>query len=305
MSRAVRFHEFGPASVLRIDEVTVAEPRAGRVRVAVRTAGINPADYKRREGLTTSADFAFPAGVGRELAGVVEAVGEGVSGFSVGDEVFGAVPDGSIADLVVTNPANLARRPRELDWAVAGGLALVGQTAHDAVASLHLTADDTVLVSAAAGGVGTVICQLARLAGATVIGTAGRANHDFLRGLGVIPVLYGDGMDERIRDVAPGRITAVFDQQGRETVEAAIRLGVPRERINTIAMDPHELGVERVGRGPADAPTLAALAARVVDGSLVLPVAATYPLDRVRQAFEQLEAGHVRGKVVIVVDEPV
>ena len=304
MSRAVRFHEFGPVSVLRIDEVTVAEPRAGRVRVAVRTAGINPADYKRREGLATSPDFAFPAGVGRELAGVVETVGAGVTGFSVGDEVFGTVPDGSIADLVVTNPANLARKPSELGWAAAGGLALVGQTAHDAVASLHLTADDTVLVSAAAGGVGTVICQLARLAGATVIGTAGRANHDFLRGLGVIPVVYGDGMVERIRDAAPGPITAVFDQQGRETVEAAIRLGVPRKRINTIAMDPRELGVERVGRGPADAPTLAALAARVVDGSLVLPVAATYPIARVRQAFEQLEGGHVRGKIVIVIDQP-
>ena len=300
MSRAVRFHQFGSASVLRVDDVVVAQPGPGRVGVAVRAAGINPADVKRREGLTADRDLAFPAGVGRELAGVIDAVGEGVSRLAVGDEVFGTVPDGALGDRVVTDPANLAIKPSGLDWAVAGGLALVGQTAHDAVASQRITANDTVLVSAAAGGVGVVVCQLARLAGATVVGTAGPANHAFLESLGVIPVLYGEGLVERVREAAPGGITVVFDQQGRATVEAALRLGVRPERINTIAMDPRELGVERVGRGPADVPTLDALAARVVDGSIVLPVAATYPLAEVRRAFEHLESGHVRGKIVVV-----
>ncbi|MCU1423761.1 MAG: quinone oxidoreductase [Microbacteriaceae bacterium] len=301
MSLAARYHEFGPPSVLRIENIDAPLPKPGKVRIAVRAAGLNPSDYKTREGMTMgSAAFSFPAGVGRELAGVVEKLGQGVTSLAVGDEVFGNVVSGAVATLAVTNPDNMARKPAGLDWVTAGGLALAGQTAHDAVASQRVTADDTVLVSAAAGGVGVIIAQLARLAGATVIGTASAANHEFLEGLGVIPVAYGHGLADRVRAVAPAGVSVVFDQHGRETVEAAIDLGVPRTRINSIAMDPEEFGIERVGRGPINTQTLETLARLVVEGSLVIPIEATYPIAETRQAFEHLESGHLRGKIVIV-----
>jgi NADPH:quinone reductase-like Zn-dependent oxidoreductase len=158
-----------------------------------------------------------------------------------------------------------------------------------------------VLVSAAAGGVGVIVAQLARLAGATVVGTASQRQHAFLESLGVLPVAYGEGLVERVRAVAPRPVTVVFDQHGRETIEVAIALGVDRSRINTIATEPAEFGIERVGRGPANPATLERLAALVVDGSIVIPIDSTYPLERTRDAFVELEAGHTRGKIVIEV----
>jgi len=301
MSLAVKYNEFGPPSVLKVVEVPTPTAKPGRVRVAVRAAGLNPADYKGREGQFHGPSFTFPAGIGRELAGVVDQVGEGAEGFAVGDEVFGTMVSGALAEYAVTNPASLAPKPAGLDWATAGGLALAGTTAWDSLASQNVTADDTVLVSAAAGGVGVIISQLALRAGATVIGTASEGNHPFLRELGVIPVAYGAGLVDRIRAAAPQGVTVVFDHHGAETIEAAIELGVDRERINTIATDPADYGVVRVGRGPANAATLASLAALVVSGELVVPVEAVYPLGEVVAAFEHLEHGHVRGKIVVTV----
>jgi NADPH:quinone reductase-like Zn-dependent oxidoreductase len=299
MSQAVKYNEFGPASVLRVVEVQTPQAGPGKVRIAVRTAGINPADYKGREGQFHGPSFSFPAGIGRELAGVVDQLGEGVTEFRVGDEVFGTLPSGAIAEYAVVKAGNLAPKPAGLDWVSAGGLALAGTTAWDSVASQNLTADDTLLVSAAAGGVGVLVCQLARLAGATVLGTAGAANHEFLRGLGVVPVAYGGGLVDRIRAAAPQGVTVVFDHHGAETIEAGLALGVAPERINTIAADPADFGVVRVGRGPANPDTLAKLAALVVEGSLLLPIEATYPMGEVVAAFDRLEAGHARGKIVV------
>jgi len=301
MSLAAKYNGFGPASVISVVEVQTPNAKPGKVRVAVRAAGLNPADYKTREGQIHGPSFTFPAGIGRELAGVVDQLGEGAEGFSVGDEVFGTTVSGAIAEYAVTNPAGLALKPAALDWTVAGGLALAGTTAWDAVASQNLTADDTVLVSAAAGGVGVLVCQLAMRAGATVIGTAGEANHDFLRGLGVIPVGYGPGLVDRVRAAAPQGVTVVFDHHGAETIEAGIALGVARERINTIAADPADFGVVRVGRGPANRATLETLAALVVEGALVVPVEAVFPLAEVVPAFERLENGHLRGKIIVTV----
>ncbi|GAB2461217.1 NADPH:quinone reductase-like Zn-dependent oxidoreductase [Conyzicola lurida] len=304
MSRAVKYNEFGPASVLRVENLDAPKPKAGKVRIAVKAAGINPSDSKTREGVMHGPSFTFPAGTGRELAGIVESVGEGVGELSVGDEVFGLVASGAVADLAVTNPANLARKPAGLDWATAGALSLAGQTAFNAVRSQSITASDVVLVSAATGGVGVIAAQLARLAGATVIGTASEANHEFLESLGVIPVSYADAagttLADRVRSVAPGPVTVVLDQHGRDTIQAGFDLGVAPGRINTIAADAADYGVEGVGRGPIDTATLATLAGLVVDGSLVVPIAATFPIEETRAAFELLDGGHVRGKVVIV-----
>lgn len=299
MSRAARFDEFGPASVLKVVDLDEPQAGPGQVRVRVKAAGLNPADYKRRNGGSQYV-VELPSGIGRELAGIVDQVGEGVSRLSPGDEVFGTVADGAIAEHVVAGAATFAIKPAEVSWAVAGGLALVGQTAHDALVSQHLTDADTVLVSAAAGGVGLITAQLARLAGATVIGTAGEGNHEFLKQLGVIPISYGPGLADRLRTAAPQGVTVVFDHHGAETIEAAIELGVDKARINTIATDPTRYGTVRVGRGPNNTATLDTLARLVATGELVVPIEANYGLTEVVAAYDRLEQGHLRGKVVIV-----
>ncbi|TBN56415.1 NADP-dependent oxidoreductase [Glaciihabitans arcticus] len=301
-ARSARYSTYGPASVLSIVTRDVAPPAAGKVRVAVRVAGLNPADTKIREGLWPSLPAQFPAGIGREMAGVVEAVGEGVTLVTVGDEVFGNVAGSAIAQYVLTNQINLAHKPVELDWITAGGMSLVGQTAWDSVASQSVTAEDVVLVSAAAGGVGSITSQLLVRAGATVIGTASESNHEFLRSIGVIPVSYGPGLVDRVRAAAGDRtVTVVFDHHGAETIEAGLALGVDPSRINTIAADAEQFGVVHVGRGPINAATLEELARLVVAGELVFDVDSTYPLDEVVAAFEHLDGGHVRGKIVVTI----
>ena len=301
MSLAARYDEFGPASVLKLVDVGELHPGNGEVRVRVKAAGLNPVDYKKRRGGSKYV-VSLPARIGREAAGVVDEVGEGVTTLSVGDEVFGLVGDGGIAEAVVVPAESLAHKPAALDWTIAGALALAGQTAHDAFASQHVGADDVVLVSAAAGGVGLTIAQLAVRAKATVIGTASETHHDFLRELGVIPVSYGPGLADRVRVAAPRPVTVVFDNHGAETIEAAIELGVPRHRINSIATDPAEYGVVRVGRGATNTATLDKLADLVVSGQLVVPIERAYPLSEVVAAYEHLERGHLRGKIVIVAD---
>lgn len=299
MSRAVLFDRAGPASVLYLAEVDPLQPGAGEVRIAVETVGLNPADYKLREG--NHGSLSFPATLGRELSGVIEAVGDGVTRLSVGDAVFGTVADNALGELIVVSQDNLAPKPTALSWVVAGGLALAGQTAWDEFASQRVTDADTVLVSAAAGGVGTIVAQFAVRAGATVIGTASEAHHDLLRSRGIIPVTYGPGLADRVRAAAPGPVTVVFDHSGSETIEAALALGVPAARINTIAMDPSVHDVVRVGRGPADPATLERLAGLVVAGELAVDIAAVYPLEQIVAAFERLENGHLRGKVIVAI----
>ncbi|MEO6115425.1 MAG: NADP-dependent oxidoreductase [Pseudolysinimonas sp.] len=305
MNRAVRFDRFGGPEVLQLVDEPVAEPGPGEVRVALRAAGLNPADAKRRAGGPQYV-VTLPTGIGRELAGVVEAVGGGVRAaagatqLTVGDEVFGTVPDGAFQTHLVADASFFARKPAALPWPVAGALALVGQTAWDALASQPLRAGECILVSAAAGGVGGVLSQLAVLRGIRVIGSASVGNHDWLRSRGVEPVEYGPGLVDAVRALAPDGITAAFDLQGAGTVRQFLELGIPPHRINTNAMDPTEFGIRRVGRGPTSIPTLDALAALVVSGDVELPIAASYPFDGVADAFRRLETGHLRGKVVIV-----
>jgi NADPH:quinone reductase-like Zn-dependent oxidoreductase len=300
MMRAARFDRLGPASVIRVVEVAQPHPAPGEVRVRVKAVGLNPVDYKMREG-TSRHSVTLPSGIGRELAGIVDELGDGVSALEIGDRVFGTVHIGTLADYAVVPAANLARKPAELHWNLAGSLALAGQTAYDAFASQSVTSADTVLVSAAAGGVGSIVAQLSVRAGATVIGTAGNANQAYLASFGVIPVLYGPGLADRVRAAAPAPVTVVFDHHGAETIETALELGVDRSRINTIATDPALYGVRRVGRGGPSTPTLDTLARLVVRGELTIAIDSTYPLSEVVAAFEHLERGHLRGKVVVVV----
>jgi NADPH:quinone reductase-like Zn-dependent oxidoreductase len=309
-NRVVRFARFGGPEVLELAAEPLTEPGPGQVRVELRAAGLNPADAKRREG-GPQYTVTLPTGIGRELAGVVEAVGAGVAHLAPGDEVFGTVPDGAFQTHLVTDASFFARKPAALPWEVAGSLALVGQTAWDALASQPLesagagASRPTIIVSAAAGGVGGVLSQLAVLRGIRVIGSASPANHDWLRSRGIEPVSYGPELVAEVRALAPEGVTAAFDLHGQAAVRQFLELGIPPHRVNTNAMDPSEFGIRRVGRGPTSIPTLDALAALVVAGDVELPIAASFPFDEVADAFRRLETGHLRGKVVIVGPVPV
>lgn len=300
-SRVVRYHERGGPEVLRFETVEVAPPGPGEVRVRFAAGGLNPVDAKIRSGRSRIV-LPLPVDVGREFAGVVDEVGPDIDAFAPGDAVFGSIPQGAFADWVLAPVGVLARVPDGVPLDVAAGLALAGQTAWDALASQGLAAGDTIVVSAAAGGVGGILSQLAVRRGIRVIGTAGTGNHDWLRAHGVEPVVYGGGLRERLAAAAPDGVAAVFDQAGAETIEAALDLGVPPERVNTIATDASAHGVRNVGRGAVHPPTLDALAALVASGDLDVPIAAAFPLSEVREAFAFLEAGHLRGKVVVTAD---
>lgn len=298
-AHAVVYRRWGGPEVLELEQCEVAPPGPGEVRVLLKAAALNPVDYKIRAG-GSRYGFPLPITAGREFAGVIDSVGDGVEGFRPGDAVFGGIPSGTFSSVLLAPADVLARVPDGLPWEVAAGIALAGQTARDALASQHLEAGDRIVVSAAAGGVGGILCQLAVERGITVIGTAGIDNHAWLASLGVQPVLYGEGLLDRLRALSPEPPTAVFDLHGPPTIQAALEWGVPPERINTNATDPTAFGVRGVGRGPVHPPTLEALAERVADGRLVIPVEARFPLAEARAAFERLEQGHLRGKVVLL-----
>jgi NADPH:quinone reductase-like Zn-dependent oxidoreductase len=302
MPRRVEYTRFGGPEILDLIEVDRPEPGAGQVRVRVRSAGLNPIDWKIFTGRAASAyGVEPPSGNGNDFAGEVDALGDGVSGLSLGDLVFGGARNDAQADYLVIDATHVAPVPDGLTLDQAGSLDIAGRTAVASVAAVGVTAGDVVLVSAAAGGVGVLAAQLAIRAGATVIGTASDDNHDFLRSLGVIPVPYGDGLADRIRDAAPAPLTAALDNHGRPTIDAALALGVAPQRINTIADRPaaSELGLSAVGGAAASLADLADVAALIARGDLALPIDSVYPLERVREAYEHLMAGHLRGKVVL------
>lgn len=305
MSRAVRFEQYGGIDVLNVVDVADPVPGPGQLLVRVKAAGINPGESKIRQGMLHERwPATFPSGQGSDLAGVVESVGDGANGFHAGDEVIGFTDNrASQAELVVIDAENATRRPAGVPWEVAGALFVAGATAWAAARSVDLTEGDTVVVSGAAGGVGSLTVQLARRAGATVIGLASERNHEWLRGHGVIPVTYGDGVADRIREAAPGGVDAFIDTVGSPYVELALELGVAPDRIDTIAdfeaVAKHGVKAEGNAAG-ASAETMAELAALIDEGALELPIAGTYPLDRVRDAYTELERNHTHGKIVLV-----
>ena len=304
MPKAVRFEEYGGVEVLNVVEVPMPEPGPGQVLVEVKAAGINPGEAKIREGLLHSRwPATFPSGQGSDLAGIVAQTGPGVTGFAEGDEVIGFTDiRASHAEYVLAEAGNLTARPAGVPWEAAGSLFVVGATAYAAVRAVALTTGDTVVVSGAAGGVGSVTVQLARRAGATVIGLASPANHDWLRGHGVIPVSYGAGVADRIRQAAP-KVDAFIDTFGGDYVQLALDLGVQPEPIDTIANFDAvaRYGVKAEGNAVgASAEVLAELAGLIDAGELEIPIAATFPLAQVRDAFRLLAGGHTRGKIVLL-----
>jgi NADPH:quinone reductase-like Zn-dependent oxidoreductase len=302
--KAVRFDEYGGIDVLKVVDVPRPVPGAGQVLVQVKAAGINPGEAKIREGLMHARwPATFPSGEGSDLAGIVAETGPGVTSFSTGDEVIGWTDNrASQAQYVVVEEQHLTAKPGGVLWTVAGALFVAGATAYAAVRAVDLTAGDTVVVSGAAGGVGSLAIQLARRAGASVIGLASQAHFQWLEGHGVVPVAYGDGVAERIRQAA-SKVDAFIDTYGAEYVELALELGVEPSRIDTIA------NFEAVGRfgvkgdgsaAGSSASVLAELAALIAAGELEVPIAATFPLDRVQDAYRRLAKGHILGKIVLL-----
>ena len=305
MARAVQFDSYGDVDVLHVAEVAVPTPAEGEVVVAVRAAGINPGEAAIRSGLfDAGSSGAFPSGQGSDLAGIVSAVGAGVTAFGVGDEVLGwSWRRSSQADYVQVPADQLIAKPAALSWEAAGSLYVVGATAYAAVRAVDPKAGETVVVSGAAGGVGTLVVQLLRSRGAAVVGIASPANHPWLAAHGVIPVGYGEDLAVRLRQAAGGVVDAFIDLFGPEYVRLAVELGVPRDRIETIISfaAAQEFGTR--AQGSADGTSvevLAEMADLVATGRLELPIAATYPLDQVREAYAELDKRHTRGKIVLI-----
>jgi NADPH:quinone reductase-like Zn-dependent oxidoreductase len=305
MARAVRFDHYGGREVLYIADVEIPEPPAGEVVVEVRAAAINPGEVSIREGaLADVFPATFPSGEGSDLAGVVSSVGDGVTEFAVGDEVLGwSWRRSSHAEYSAVPITQLIHKPAGLGWEVAGSLYVVGCTAYAAVRAVSAGAGDTVAVSAAAGGVGTVVVQLLRLKGANVLGIASEHNHAWLREHGATPIAYGDGLADRLRAAAPDGIDAFIDLFGPDYVQLAVDLGIQRDRINTIIARQKAAELGTKVEGSANASTtevLSEIAELVASGEVEIPIAATFPLDEVRAAYAEIEARHTRGKIVLI-----
>jgi NADPH:quinone reductase-like Zn-dependent oxidoreductase len=304
MPRAVRFDKYGGIEVLQVVEVERPAPGPGKVLVRVKAAGINPGEASIRKGLFAERwPATFPSGQGSDLAGIVEEAGPGVTNVGVGDEVIGFTENrASQAEFVLVDSGNLVPRPGNVSWEQAGALFVAGTTAFAAVRSVALSPGDTVVVSGAVGGVGSIAVQLARNAGAKVIGLASDANHKWLSDHGIIPVTYGDGVEDRIRAASGGKVDAFIDTFGGGYVELALKLGVTPNRIDTIIdfAAAAKYGVKAEGNQvAATAEVLGQLAGLLSARRLEIPIAKVYPLAEVRDAYRELEQRHTRGKIVL------
>lgn len=304
--RAAAIDAFGPPETLHVQELPRPEASGDRVLVRVVSAGVQPTDAAIRGGWTPpGATITFPQILGNEFSGVVTGVGPNVTGFAVGDAVLGFNVLGCYAEYVAVPETQLVHTPPEVAWEAAGALSASGQTAHTALEELSVAEGETVVVHGAAGGVGSMFTQLALLRGATVVGTASPDNHEYLRGLGAVPVGYGDGQADRIRAAAEGPIDAVLDTAGHENLRTAVGLTEDRTRTATIVDMglATELGC-RIVRSQRSTERLAELVRLVAAGRLNVHIRRVYTLDEVAEAHRDVETGHGRGKVVLTIGEP-
>ncbi|GCF11040.1 NADP-dependent oxidoreductase [Dictyobacter arantiisoli] len=309
MSRAIMYTSFGGPDVLELQDI--AEPHAGsdEVRVRVAAAGLNPMDW----GISSKPDAAamfgitLPSGFGTDFAGIIDEVGQNVKDFHLGDRVFGGAIGRAVADSIVLNVSaaeTLYHTPSGISDIIASALPVAGLTANAALSVIGVTSGDTVLIGGAAGGVGTFAVQLAKLAGATVIGTGSEDSFDYLRTLGALPVTYGPGLADRVRQLAPNGVDAATALVGTETIDVALALGISPARISAIAAGPNPPGgVHATGAAQASPGALDSITDAIRSGKLIVPIAATFPIERTREAVTLQRGGHVRGKVVITLSE--
>jgi NADPH2:quinone reductase len=310
MPKAVQLSAYGGIDQLHIVEVAKPEPKPDEVIIRVVAAGTNPGEISIREGLLRDMfPMEFPFGQGADFAGRVDSVGAEVTEFAPGDEVLGWSDRRSAhAEYVASSPSHLILKPPTLDWFRAGSLYIAATTAVGAVRAVSLKPGNVVAISGAAGGVGSLAIQLARRTGARVIGIASNESADFLRSVGVEPVAYGDGLEERLRTIAPSGIGAFIDLFGGGYLELAFALGVARERINTIIdfAGAQKYGVKTDGSAAAASrETLASVANLVAWGEIVMPLTAIYPFAALRDAYTELARRKAHGKIVLALDSTI
>jgi NADPH:quinone reductase-like Zn-dependent oxidoreductase len=303
--RAVKFISYGGPDVLDVVEVQRPAAGPGQVVVAVVTAATNPGEIGIREGHFAAVWPAhFPEGQGNDFAGYIAEIGSGVHDFTVGDEVLGFAPRAAQAEYVALRTDRIAAKPPGLSWEAASTIAGAGATAWASVAAVNPQPGETIVVSAAAGGVGIYAAQLARLRGADVIGTCGESNVDLLKSLGIRPVHYGPGLSRQLRDLAPNGIDGYIDTYGSGNVSLAVDLGVEPDRINTLIDQEavQRFGVHSDAQEQADTPAIwAELASLVARGDIAVPIAAVYDFttEQVRRAYRDVGTRHVSGKRVL------
>lgn len=303
--RAVRYREYGDFDVLAVEDVPDPEPGPGEVVIAVRAAGVNPLDWKLVHGFVSAVfPVQFPAGLGFDVAGIVERVGEGVSAFAPGQEVCGSASSGAYAERARCAAASLTVKPPGVNWEAAGSLAVVVGTAHKTLEVLNVQPGETLLIHGGSGGVGLIATQLAVARGARVIGAAGESKQDLVRSLGATPVVYGEGLEPRVRALAPDGVDAVLDASGHGELPISIELAGGPERVLSIAAaaEAAKLGVpyHAGGGGGGTIAAIEAVLPGIGDGSFVFPIAGIYDLGQVGDALRESEHGHPAGKLVIV-----
>ncbi len=297
---ALQFHEYGGPEVISLGDAPEPHPGTGQVRIKVRAASLNGIDWKTRAGYLSGGKPLDGVGyLGWDAAGVVDEVGESVTGVSVGDDVFG-IGKNTQAEFALLN--HWTAKPSSVDWSVAAAAGVAVETAERSLRLLGVHAGSTVFIDGGAGGVGAVASQMAIAAGATVLASASQDNHDYLREIGATPVLYGEGLVNRVRAVPGAQIDAVLDVAGKSPIEDLIALAPEPSQVLTIANYAVGDSGARMSGGGADAHHEAALALGaqlLADSRLVIKVQ-TFPFDRFDEAYRIVESGHVRGKVVLV-----
>lgn len=299
---ALQFDHYGDPDVLKIGEAPEPHAGPGEVRIAVKAASVNPIDWKVRSGMLAGGRPAEGTKIlGNDASGVVDEVGQGAEGVTVGDEVFGL---GSPTNAEYAVLWAFAAKPADLSWAQAAALPVAVETAARALDLVGVADGTTVLVDGAAGGVGSAAVQLAVARGATVIGTASEDNHEFVRSLGAIPTTYGEGLAERVAELAPQGVDAALDTAGKGSVATLIDIvGDPQQVVSIADFSAQSLGarVTSGGEGPRATYALAEAAALHEQGKFVVTVERTFPLDQGAEAHRVSQDGHVRGKLVLLV----
>ncbi len=298
--RAVRFHEFGGPQVLTVEDVPDRHAGPREIRIRVQAASVNPVDWKIRAGyLSDVMPTTFPAITGSDATGVVDEIGAGVTGVEPGDRVFGLGQGTAAEHAVLTAWAHVPST-----WTVEQAAA-AGLVSATAIASLNALGDvsgKTVLIEGAAGGVGSAAVQIAAAQGATVIGTASEANHDFLRELGATPVTYGEGLAERVAAVAPAGVDAALDAAGSGSLADIVDLVGAASRVVTVAdFGAAALGVTLIAGNTNAAANLADASQLGEAGAFIPRVQTTYPLEKTADAHTHVQGGHTQGKVLITI----
>jgi NADPH:quinone reductase-like Zn-dependent oxidoreductase len=298
--RALQFTDYGGPEVLEWADAPDPHAGSGQIRIAVRAASVNPIDWKMLSGAMSGGKPMVGTGyLGYDAAGVVDEVGDGVTGVSVGDDVFGRGQNTQAEYAVLDEWVSKAA---SIDWAVAAAAGVAGETGERTLRLLDVKAGDTIFIDGGAGGVGAVVAQMALARGATVIASAGEANQDYLREIGTTPVLYGQGVADRVRAVAGGPVDAVLDVAGKTPIEDLISLVGAPSQVLTIANFAASQAGARVTGGSADShpqEALAQIADLLAQNKVVIKIQ-TFPFARAAEAYRISQGGHLRGKLVLV-----